>query len=131
MRNLRVEIYFAAIYVLLFIVLFNLTLDNPLLEYFRNHYWIIVLALSIVFPLLKFKILDTRAVIVNYAILLALTMIPEWAGNAVYYFFISSSRKTVFDFQILTAIYLTMLTAGYITGALIKMVFIYFGIYKR
>jgi hypothetical protein len=124
MKNYRLEILYAGIYILLFIILFNLTIDNPFLELFRRYYWIIVSVLSFIYPVIKLNKVKFKDIILNYAFLLALTFLTQWTGDAVYYFFVSSANATVLYFIIFSKLSFASLTVSYITGILIKIILI-------
>ncbi len=126
MKNRKIDILYLGIYILLFAVLFNLTIDNPYLELFRRYYWIIIAGLSFIYPFFKPKKPNIKNIILSFLVLSAVTMIPEWIGDFIYYIFTSSAYETILFFEIFTALSMGSLITGYITGTLIALIFKYF-----
>ncbi len=126
MKYFKLEFLYAIIYILLFIIVFNLTIDNPSLELFRRYYWIIIATLSFIYPIVKLKKSSFKHVILKYLLLLVLTFLPEWIGDAVYYLFISNSNGTILYFIIFSKLSFLALTASFVIGILLKIIFIIF-----
>src|SRR5271157_1811794 len=116
MKDRKIDILYLGIYILLFVVLFNLAIDNPYLELFRRYYWIIIAGLSFIYPFFKLKRLNIKNIILSILVLFAVTMIPEWIGDFIYYIFTSSAYETILFFEIFTALSMGSLIIGYITG---------------
>jgi hypothetical protein len=126
MKTHKLEVLYSGIYIILFIVLYNLSIDNPHLELFRRYYWIYIAGLSFIYPVLRLKKVKFKDIILKYLLLLALTFLPEWAGDAVYYFISSSDTSTVLYFKIFSMLIVISLTVSYTAGSLIKIMFIIF-----